>query len=126
MVGVGPERGTRDGVTGPIEGVTAMDELLGQLTSKAGLTAAQAQQALDVVLGFLKDKLPPDVMGQLSGLLPGVDQALAGVAGGAQAAAGQATGAAQGAADAAASAAGDATKAAGGLTDSVKGLFGKN
>ncbi|MBK1831605.1 hypothetical protein JIN77_12770 [Verrucomicrobiaceae bacterium R5-34] len=35
-----------------------MDELKAQLTAKLGLSEEMSQQAIDLVLGFVKDKLP--------------------------------------------------------------------
>lgn len=132
-----------------------MDELIQMLVSKVGLSQAQGQQVLTVVMGFLKDKLPTDVMGQLGSALPDMGKLLDGVgdaAGAATAAAsnaagaassavsgaagaatdaansaaGAATDAAGAAAGAATDAAGAAKDAAGGVMDSIKGLFGKS
>jgi hypothetical protein len=97
-----------------------MDELLEMLTNKVGLSPDQAKQALGGVMSFMKDKLPADVMDQITSL-PGVGDfmnSLGDAAGAATDAAGAATDAAAGATDA-------ATDAAGGVIDSVKSLFGK-
>ncbi len=48
-----------------------MDELIKMVTSKVGISEAQAKQAVDVVLGFLKDKLPGTVGSQLDAILKG-------------------------------------------------------
>ena len=48
-----------------------MDELIKLVTSKVGISEAQAKQAVDVVLGFLKDKLPGALGGQLDAILKG-------------------------------------------------------
>jgi hypothetical protein len=48
-----------------------MDELVKMVSDKVGITEAQAKQAVDVVLGFLTDKLPQPVAGQIDGLLKG-------------------------------------------------------
>lgn len=90
-----------------------MDELISMITSKVGLDAAQAKAAVGVIMGFMKDKLPADVMNQL-GAIPGMGDLMGGVSDAAGAAAG-----------AASDAAGAAADAAGGLTDSVKGIVGK-
>ena len=53
-----------------------MDELVKLVASKVGISEAQAQQAVQIVLGFLQDKLPQPwgshldkvVEGDLSGL----------------------------------------------------------
>ncbi|MFN8374071.1 MAG: DUF2267 domain-containing protein [Anaerolineae bacterium] len=46
-----------------------MDELVKLVAQRVGLSQAQAQQAVETVMGFLKDKLPG---GQLDDLLKGV------------------------------------------------------
>jgi hypothetical protein len=91
-----------------------MDELMEMLTKEVGLSPDQAKEALGGVMGFLKDKLPSDVMDQITSL-PGVGDFMNSL--------GDAAGAAT---DAAAGAAGAATDTAGGVIDSVKGLFGKS
>lgn len=48
-----------------------MDELIKLVTSKAGISEAQAKQAVETVLGFLKDKLPAPLAGQVDALLKG-------------------------------------------------------
>jgi len=48
-----------------------MDELIKLVTQKAGISEAQAQQAVETVMGFLKDKLPAPVASQVEGLLSG-------------------------------------------------------
>lgn len=48
-----------------------MDELIKMVTSKVGISEAQAKQAVDVVLKFLKDKLPGPIAGQLDAVLKG-------------------------------------------------------
>jgi hypothetical protein len=116
-----------------------MEELLNQITSKTGLSGDQAKQVLGVVMTFMKDKLPADLMNQISGVFPDMGQMLgdaagavgdaaSGAAGAAAGAAGAAAGAAQGAAGSAANAAGDAAGAAkdagGGVVDSIKKTFG--
>jgi hypothetical protein len=53
-----------------------MDELVKLVASKVGISEAQAQQAVEIVLGFLQDKLPQPwgshldkvIEGDLSGL----------------------------------------------------------
>ncbi len=47
-----------------------MDELMAMLTSKVGLTPDQAKAAFGGIMGFMKDKLPADVMSQID-LHPG-------------------------------------------------------
>jgi uncharacterized protein (DUF2267 family) len=48
-----------------------MDELIKLVTEKAGISEAQAKQAVETVMGFLKDKLPAPVASQVEGLLGG-------------------------------------------------------
>jgi uncharacterized protein (DUF2267 family) len=48
-----------------------MDELIKLVTQKAGISEAQAQQAVETVMGFLKDKLPAPIASQVEGLLSG-------------------------------------------------------
>lgn len=48
-----------------------MDELIKLVTQKAKIPEAQARQAVDAVLGFLKDKLPGPIASQVEGLLGG-------------------------------------------------------
>jgi hypothetical protein len=105
-----------------------MDELIQQLTSKIGLTQAQAQQVMGVVGSFLKDKLPADVLNQVTGAIGNLGDMAGDVAGAAQNVAGQAAGAAQNAAGQAAGAAqgaaNQATETAGGVVDRITGMFG--
>ncbi|GAB4280400.1 MAG: hypothetical protein Kow0080_33270 [Candidatus Promineifilaceae bacterium] len=46
-----------------------MDELVKMVSKETGLPEAQAKQAAEAVLKFLKDKLPAPVAGQLDTLL---------------------------------------------------------
>jgi uncharacterized protein (DUF2267 family) len=48
-----------------------MDELIKLVTQKAGISEAQAQQAVETVMGFLKDKLPEPIASQVEGMLSG-------------------------------------------------------
>lgn len=48
-----------------------MEELVALVVKKTGLDEKQAKVAVDVVLGFVKDKLPPSVAGQIDNLLEG-------------------------------------------------------
>ena len=48
-----------------------MQELVALVVKKTGLDAKQAKVAVDVVLKFVKDKLPPAVGGQIDALLKG-------------------------------------------------------
>ena len=57
-----------------------MDELVKLVSKKTGLTEAQAKQAVEVVVGFLKSKLPAPVAGQIDGILGGGTSQVADVA----------------------------------------------
>jgi hypothetical protein len=58
-----------------------MDELVKQVVERTGISEAQAQTAVTTVLGFLKNKLPEPIAGQLDGLLGGAAGAAGGLAG---------------------------------------------
>ena len=57
-----------------------MDELIKIVSSKVGISEAQAKEAVEIVLGYLKDKLPSPVAGQIDAVLEG-DMDVGGVAG---------------------------------------------
>jgi uncharacterized protein (DUF2267 family) len=59
-----------------------MDELVKLVSQKAGIPEAQARQAVETVLGFLKEKLPAPVAGQLDAALKGDMSGLGDMAGG--------------------------------------------
>jgi len=48
-----------------------MDELIKMVSEKTGLSQAQAKMAVETVVGFLKEKLPGALAGQIDGLLSG-------------------------------------------------------
>lgn len=50
-----------------------MDKLLELVQEKAGISAEQAQKAIEAVVGFMKDKLPGPIGDQLSKLVDGGD-----------------------------------------------------
>jgi hypothetical protein len=52
------------------------------VADKAGITEAQAQQAVDAVLGFLKEQLPEPIAGQIDALIKGDTSGLQGLLGG--------------------------------------------
>ena len=62
-----------------------MDELVKTVATKVGIPESQAEQAVEIVLGFLKDKLPEPIAGQvdaaLEGDLSGLDDLIGGVGG---------------------------------------------
>ena len=49
-----------------------MDELVKLVAKKVGIPEAQAKQAVETVLSFLKKKLPAPVAGQIDNALKGV------------------------------------------------------
>jgi len=48
-----------------------MDELIAAVAAKTGLPAEKAKDAAEAVLGFLKDKLPAPIAGQIDGFISG-------------------------------------------------------
>ena len=48
-----------------------MDELIKQVTQKAGISEDQAKQAVETVMGFVKDKLPAPLASQVEAVLGG-------------------------------------------------------
>ena len=48
-----------------------MDELISLVSKKAGITEAQAEKAIDTVLGVLKKNLPAPIAGQIEKALAG-------------------------------------------------------
>ena len=64
-----------------------MDELIKQVSQKAGISEDQAKQAVTAVLDFLKQHLPAPIAGQIDGILkggglPDVSKGLGGLFGG--------------------------------------------
>jgi hypothetical protein len=57
-----------------------MDDLIRQVTERTGIGEAQARTAVETVLGFLKDRLPAPIAGQLEGVLGGAGGGLGTVA----------------------------------------------
>lgn len=55
-----------------------MEELIKQVSAKTGISEEQARGAVSTVLGFLKDRLPEPIAGQLDNVVAGGS----GVAGG--------------------------------------------
>lgn len=58
-----------------------MDELVKTVANKVGISEAQAKQAVEIVMGFLKDKLPEPLAGQIEGALKGDVSGLGDLAG---------------------------------------------
>lgn len=48
-----------------------MDELVKMVADKVGISEAQAKQAVEMVLSFLKDKLPEPIAGQVDAVMKG-------------------------------------------------------
>ena len=59
-----------------------MDELVKLVSNKAGISEAQAKQAVDTVIGFLKQRLPAPVAGQIDAAMKGDVSGLASSVGG--------------------------------------------
>jgi hypothetical protein len=59
-----------------------MDELIKQVVERTGISEQQARGAVETVLGFLKNRLPAPLAGQLDGVLGGAAGAAGGLAGG--------------------------------------------
>jgi len=57
-----------------------MDELIKQVTERAGISEAQARSAVETVMGFLKDRLPAPIAGQVDTLVGGASGAIGGIA----------------------------------------------
>lgn len=57
-----------------------MEELIKQVTAKTGISEEQARGAVTTVLGFLKDKLPAPIAGQLDNVVAGGTDAGGGIA----------------------------------------------
>jgi hypothetical protein len=48
-----------------------MDELIKRITEKTGISEDQARSAISTVSGFLKEKLPAPIAGQIDNVLGG-------------------------------------------------------
>ena len=48
-----------------------MDQIVKLVQEKAGISEDQARTAVSTVVGFLKDKLPAPIAGQIDGVLGG-------------------------------------------------------
>ena len=48
-----------------------MDQLVKMVQERAGIDESQARTAVDTVVGFLKDRLPAPVAGQIDGVISG-------------------------------------------------------
>ena len=56
-----------------------MDELIKQVSERTGISQDQARTAVDTVLGFLKNKLPAPIAGQIDNVIGGGDAASGGL-----------------------------------------------
>jgi len=54
-----------------------MDELIGQLASKAGIDGAVAEKTVGIMLGFLRSQGPSDKVQTLIDTIPGAEAAIA-------------------------------------------------
>jgi hypothetical protein len=48
-----------------------VDELINLVSSKVGISPDMSRQAVNIVVGFLKDKLPAPIASQVDGVLNG-------------------------------------------------------
>jgi len=55
-----------------------MDELIGQLATKAGIDEAVAEKTIGIILGFLRNEGPSDKVQALIDRIPGAEAAIAG------------------------------------------------
>lgn len=46
-----------------------MDELIKQVTERSGISESQARTAVETVLGFIKERLPAPIAGQVDNVL---------------------------------------------------------
>jgi uncharacterized protein (DUF2267 family) len=58
-----------------------MEELIKQVTAKAGISEEQARSAVNVVLDFVKNRLPAPIAGQIENAVKGEGGGFGGVAG---------------------------------------------
>jgi hypothetical protein len=57
-----------------------MDELVKMVSKKTGISEALAKQAVEIVVGYLKRKLPAPIASQIDGILGGGTSQVADVA----------------------------------------------
>lgn len=58
-----------------------MEKIVNLVAEKAGISKEQAQTAVNTVAGFLKDKMPPAMAGQVDNYLKGDAEGGGGIAG---------------------------------------------
>lgn len=56
-----------------------MDELVKQVATKTGISEEQARSAVTTVIGFLKERLPAPIAGQLDNVVGGSADAAGGL-----------------------------------------------
>jgi hypothetical protein len=49
--------------------IAVMDQLINMVKERAGIDEGQARTAVDTVIGFLKDRLPEPIAGQIDGVI---------------------------------------------------------
>lgn len=58
-----------------------MEKLINLVSQKAGITTSQAETAVNTVVSFLKDRLPPGMAGQVDNYLKGSGDSTGGAGG---------------------------------------------
>jgi hypothetical protein len=56
-----------------------MEQLIAMVVEKTGISEEAAQNAVDVVISFVKEKLPEPVAGQIDGIMSGETGAEGGI-----------------------------------------------
>ena len=57
-----------------------MDELIRQVVEKTGISESQARTAVETVVGFLKERLPAPIAGQVDSVVAGSAGIVGGIA----------------------------------------------
>jgi hypothetical protein len=63
-----------------VEDKKFMDDLIKQVTERTGISESQARTAVETVVGFLKERLPAPLAGQVDTVIGGAGGALGGIA----------------------------------------------
>lgn len=58
-----------------------MDELIQQVSERTGISEDKAREAVKTVMGFLKDRLPSPIAGQVESLIGGAGGSIASAGG---------------------------------------------
>lgn len=58
-----------------------MEELIKQVTAKAGISEDQARSAVNTVLDFVKTRLPEPIAGQIENVMTGEGEGIGGAVG---------------------------------------------